>query len=51
MSDDKIRDLGRIFAELVRAHGASAVLETLPQETYWALYLHFQEVQRAVNKP
>ena len=46
MPEDKIRDLARIFATIVKEHGVANALAALPEETYFQLYLHFMGVQK-----
>ena len=41
MPNDKIQDLARIFATIVKEHGVKAAIEALPRETQIELDIHY----------
>ena len=50
MPDDSIRSLARIYATLVKTHGAEVALQALPEDVYWLLYTHFANVVKEDQK-
>ena len=47
MPNEKLDDLARIFATIVKEHGVEEALAALPEDVYWKLYTHFAEIDRA----